>query len=75
MKTIGLGLWLCIIAVGTIKNAQKAISTHASFEFGPWREGTSPEVIGRRVSANFIPRPHMIQREDTVIHYAEACTW
>jgi unsaturated rhamnogalacturonyl hydrolase len=52
-----------------------AISAHAAYEFGPWPEGTSPEVIGRRVSANFIPRPHMIQREDNVIHYAEACTW
>jgi len=47
----------------------------ATYDFGPWPAGKSPEEIGRRVSANFIPRPHMQQWEDKVIHYAEACTW
>jgi len=45
------------------------------FEFGPWPAGTSPQEVGRRVAANFIPRPHVPQWEDVVIHYAEACTW
>ena len=52
-----------------------AISTHAAYDFSPWPAGTSPEEIGRRVAANFVPRPHLAQWEDKVVHYAEACTW
>lgn len=47
----------------------------AAHDFGPWPEGRSPGVIGRRVAENFLPWPHMRQWDDTVIHYAEACTW
>lgn len=52
-----------------------AASTEAADDFGPWPPGTSPQEIGRRVAANFIPRPHMPLGRDAVIHYAEACTW
>ncbi len=52
-----------------------AVSSPAAHDFGPWPKGTSPGEIGRRVALNFIPRPHMVQGEDSVIHYAEACTW
>ena len=52
-----------------------AVSSFAAYDFGPWPAGKSPEEIGQRVSANFLPRPHMPQWEDTVIHYAEICTW
>jgi len=47
----------------------------ASYDFGPWTTGQSPQEIGRRVTDNFLPRPHMPQWEDTVIHYAEVCAW
>ena len=52
-----------------------ALSAHAAYDFGPWEAGTSPEEIGRRVSANFLPRPHMPLGKNPVIHYAEVCTW
>jgi rhamnogalacturonyl hydrolase YesR len=52
-----------------------ALRARAAYDFGPWPAGTSPTEIGRRVAANFVPRPHLAQWEDTVIHYAEACTW
>jgi rhamnogalacturonyl hydrolase YesR len=47
----------------------------ASYDFGPWNTGQSPQEVGRRVAENFLPRPHMPQWEDTVVHYAEVCTW
>ncbi len=47
----------------------------ATYDFGSWPAGASPQEVGHRVTANFIPRPHMPQWNDTVIHYAEACTW
>lgn len=52
-----------------------ALSTRAAYDFGAWEAGTSPEEIGRRVSANLLPRAHMPLGKDPVIHYAEACTW
>jgi unsaturated rhamnogalacturonyl hydrolase len=51
------------------------LTASAAYDFGPWQPDQSPEVIGRRVTENFLPRPHMPQWEDTVIHYAEICTW
>ena len=47
----------------------------AAYDFGPWPAGTSPQEIGRRVAANFLPRPHMPIGKTKVIHYAEVCTW
>lgn len=44
-------------------------------DFGPWPTGTSPQEIGRRVAANFLPRPYMPITPDGAIHYAETCTW
>ncbi len=52
-----------------------AIFSRAAYDFGPWSAGQSPDEVGHRVSANFIPRPHLQQWADTVIHYAEICTW
>lgn len=52
-----------------------ALHASAGYDFGSWQPGQSPGEVGRRVTANFIPRPHMQQWEDTVIHYAEICTW
>jgi rhamnogalacturonyl hydrolase YesR len=52
-----------------------ALSARAGYDFGDWPAGKSPGEIGRRVAANFVPRPHLPQWEDKVIHYAEACTW
>jgi len=52
-----------------------ASASRAAYDFGPWAPGTSPEEIGRRISANFLPRPHMLLGRDPVIHYAEVCTW
>ena len=49
--------------------------TAQAYDFGPWPEGRSPGEIGRRVTANFMPRPHMMLGKDPVIHYAEVCTW
>jgi unsaturated rhamnogalacturonyl hydrolase len=43
--------------------------------FGDWPAGKSPLDVGRRVTENFLGRPHMPMWEDTVIHYAEAVTW
>jgi len=43
--------------------------------FGSFAPAESPAVVGRRVVENFLPRPHLPQWEDTVIHYAEACAW
>jgi len=44
-------------------------------DFGSWPAGKDPVEIGRRVTANFMPRPHMLLGRDPVIHYAEVCTW
>ena len=52
-----------------------ALASHAAYDFGPWAPGTSPQEIGQRVAANFLPRPHMPLGKETVIHYAEVCTW
>jgi unsaturated rhamnogalacturonyl hydrolase len=52
-----------------------AVSIQAADDFGPWPAGASPQEIGRRVTENFLPRPHLPQWQDTVIHYAETCTW
>jgi unsaturated rhamnogalacturonyl hydrolase len=43
--------------------------------FGTWPTGASPLEVGRRVAANFVPRPHMLYPPDQVLHYAEVCTW
>ncbi|HWA28345.1 MAG TPA: glycoside hydrolase family 88 protein [Lacunisphaera sp.] len=47
----------------------------AAYDFGAWEPGTSPTEIGRRVTDNFLPRPHMTLGKDPVVHYAEVCTW
>ena len=52
-----------------------ATASHAAHDFGPWPEGASPAEIGRRVTDNFLPRPHMPLGKDPVLHYAEVCTW
>lgn len=52
-----------------------ALAAHAAYDFGPWAQGTSPQEIGQRVSANFLPRPHMPLGKEPVIHYAEVGTW
>ena len=51
------------------------LPVHDADHFGNWPAGTSPREIGRRVTENFLGRPHMPMWEDTVIHYAEAVTW
>ncbi len=63
---------LPLIALGSLVTAGSA---GAAYDFGSWPTGESPEEIGRRVAVNFVRRPHLQQWEDTVIHYAEACTW
>lgn len=40
--------------------------------FSELPEGATPQEIGSRVAANFLPRPHMMP---TYIHYAEVLTW
>ena len=62
-------LILCFALLAT------TLASHAAYDFGAWETGTSPVEIGRRVSANFLPRPHMPLGRDPVIHYAEVCTW
>jgi unsaturated rhamnogalacturonyl hydrolase len=57
---------VCLLAISTAQ---------AAYDFGPWPAGTSPTEIGRRVTDNFLPRPHMLLGKDPVIHYAEVCTW
>jgi rhamnogalacturonyl hydrolase YesR len=52
-----------------------ATAAAASYNFEPWPDGASPQAVGRRVAANFVPRPHMPIGKTKVIHYAEVCTW
>lgn len=52
-----------------------AAAAFAGDDLSDWPAGTGPAEIGRRVAENFLPRPHLPQWEDTVIHYAEACAW
>jgi len=52
-----------------------ALTARGGYDFGPWVPGTAPEEIGRRVTDNFLPRPHMPLGKEPVIHYAEVCTW
>jgi len=52
-----------------------ALTARAAPDFGDWAPGTSPVEIGRRVTDNFLPRPHMTLGNEPVIHYAEICTW
>lgn len=51
------------------------LAASAAYDFGSWPSGASPQEIGRRVAANFVPRPHLPSWDDIGIHYAEACTW
>ncbi len=48
-------------------------------EFSNWPEGTSPQVIGKRVAENFIARPFRAQSDPTKakagIIYPEVCAW
>ncbi len=48
-------------------------------EFSNWPEGTSPQVIGKRVAENFIVRPFRAQSDPSKagagIIYPEVCAW
>jgi unsaturated rhamnogalacturonyl hydrolase len=52
-----------------------SFSQSNSADLKNWPAGYSPVEVGRRVVANFLPRPHMLTPQDTTIHYAQACTW
>lgn len=67
-------LILLMLAVG-VAEVPAAPATTSPIDLGPWPTGQSPQEIGRRVVANFIPREHMLTPQDGTIHYAEACTW
>ena len=45
------------------------------FDPGPWPAGTSPQEVGRRITANFLARPHRLLEPNHVVHYAEICAW
>lgn len=50
----------------------------ASYDFGPWAAGTSPQEIGLRVAENFAAKPHSNFNRPTPpnsITYPETCTW
>jgi unsaturated rhamnogalacturonyl hydrolase len=50
----------------------------ANFDFGPWPAGTSPQEVGKRVTENFISRPHTNfehPEPPSLITYPETCTW
>lgn len=55
--------------------ALAAAEKPAQIDLGPWPVGTSPGEIGRRVAANFLPRPHRLLEPNHVVHYAEICAW
>ena len=65
----------CLFRLTTLIFLWAATAACAAYDFGPWKAGTSPEEIGRRVSANFLPRPHQPLGKNPVVHYAEVCTW
>lgn len=47
----------------------------AKVDLGPWPKGCSPQEVGQRVAENFLSRPNMLMPPDSVIHYAQVCTW
>ncbi len=46
----------------------------ASYDFGPWAKGQSPEEVGKRVTERFLQRDYRLLGAG-VIHYVETCTW
>lgn len=43
--------------------------------FEAWPEGTSPEVVGRRVAERFLAGDIHLFKASQKVHYAETCTW
>ena len=56
-----------------------AVTPAQQEEFGHWPEGTSPQVVGKRVAENFIVRPFRAQSDPSKasagIIYPEVCAW
>jgi unsaturated rhamnogalacturonyl hydrolase len=62
----------CLAALASVLGSGPS---HSVDHFGSWPAGKSPGEVGRRITENFLRRPHMPMWEDSVIHYAEAVTW
>jgi rhamnogalacturonyl hydrolase YesR len=48
----------------------------ASYDFGPWQPGTSPQEVGKKLAEHFVASPHL-DRGDArrFIVYPEVCAW
>ncbi len=55
-----------------------AVFAPATYDFGPWPAGTSPQEIGQRVADRFVASPHQNYGRPIppkTITYPEVCTW
>jgi rhamnogalacturonyl hydrolase YesR len=64
--------WLVAMLLSCVALCAQA---QAADYFDNWPDGSSPQVIGKRVSERFVATPHFIRKDNGSIHYAEAATW